>query len=47
MTAGVEGIVERAIIQDKTVFLQMKKHPWLSITSFIVIVLLWELVSQK
>jgi NitT/TauT family transport system permease protein len=47
MTAGVEERMGKAIIQDKTIFLQVRKHPWLSITSFIVIVLLWELVSQK
>jgi NitT/TauT family transport system permease protein len=47
MTTGVEESMGRAIIQDKTIFLQVKKHPWLSIISFIVVLLLWELVSQK
>jgi NitT/TauT family transport system permease protein len=38
--------IEKAIVQDKTYFLQMKEHPWLSLASFIVILLLWEMVSQ-
>jgi NitT/TauT family transport system permease protein len=38
---------EKAIVQDKTYFLQVKEHPWLSFGSFIVLLLLWELVSQK
>jgi NitT/TauT family transport system permease protein len=38
---------ERAIVQDKTYFLHMKEHPWLSLTAFIVILLLWEMVSRK
>lgn len=40
-----DSMVEKAIVQDKTYFLQMKEHPWLSVTSFIVILLLWELMS--
>jgi len=38
---------ERAIVQDKTYYLQIKQHPWLSLISFITIVLVWEIVSQK
>jgi len=38
--------VEKAIVQDKTHFLQVKEHPWLSIASFIVILVLWEVVSR-
>jgi NitT/TauT family transport system permease protein len=39
-------MIERTIVQDKTLFLQMKEHPWLSIASFAVILLLWEMVSR-
>ncbi len=38
--------VEKAIVQDKTHFLQVKEHPWLSIISFIAILLSWEMVSR-
>jgi len=38
--------MEKAIVQDKTYFLQVKDHPWLSLTSFIVILCLWEMVSR-
>jgi len=37
---------EKAIVHDKTYFLQVKDHPWLSLTSFIVILCLWEMVSR-
>ncbi len=37
---------EKAIVHDKTYFLQGKDHPWLSLTSFIVILCLWEMVSR-
>jgi len=37
---------EKAIVQDKTYFLQRKQHPWLSFSSFILILLLWEIVSR-
>ncbi len=36
-------LVEKAIVQDKAYFLQMKEHPWMSLFSFIAILLLWEL----
>jgi NitT/TauT family transport system permease protein len=39
-------VIEKAIVQDKTSFLQIKTHLWLSIASFIIILLLWEMVSQ-
>ncbi len=38
--------MEKAIVHDKTYFLQVKNHPWLSLTSFIVILCLWEIVSR-
>lgn len=38
---------EKAIVQDKTSFLQMKEHPWISLASFIAILLLWEMVSRQ
>lgn len=38
--------VEKTLVQDKTSFLQMKDHPWLSTLSFIVILLLWEIISR-
>jgi len=41
-----QSMVEKAIVQDKTYFLQMKEHPWLSVASFIAILLLWEWVSR-
>jgi len=37
--------LEKAIVQDKTSFLRMKEHPWLSTGSFVLILLLWEAVS--
>jgi NitT/TauT family transport system permease protein len=40
------SMAEKAIVQDKTYFLQMKEHPWLGLASFIVILLLWEIVSR-
>jgi len=39
-------LIEKAIVQDKTYFLQVKEHPWLSLFSFMVILLLWEGVSR-
>jgi NitT/TauT family transport system permease protein len=44
--SSIEQPIEKAIVQDKTYFLQMKEHPWLSIGSFIIILLLWEMVSR-
>jgi NitT/TauT family transport system permease protein len=38
---------DRTVVQDKTYFLQVKKHPWLSLTSFIIILLVWEFVSRR
>jgi len=38
--------IEKAIVYDKTSFLRMKEHPWLSIGSFVLILLLWEGVSR-
>jgi len=38
--------MEKAIVRDKTYFLQVKDHPWLSLTSFIVILCLWEMISR-
>jgi NitT/TauT family transport system permease protein len=37
---------EKFIVQDKTSFLQMKEHPWVSLASFIAILFLWETVSR-
>jgi NitT/TauT family transport system permease protein len=39
--------VSSTVVQDKTYFLQVKEHPWLSLTSFILILLAWEYVGQK
>ncbi len=36
----------QTIVQDKTYFLRVKEHPWLSLSSFILILLLWEIVSR-
>jgi len=41
-----QPLVERAIVQDKTSFLQLKEHPWLSLASFVIILFLWEIVSR-
>ena len=38
--------VERVIVEDKTAFLKKKEHPWLSVGTFILMLLLWEMVSQ-
>ena len=38
--------MEKAIVHDKTYFLQVKDHPWVSLTSFIVILCVWEIVSR-
>ena len=38
---------EEAIVQDKTSFLQMKEHPWVSLASFVTILLLWEMISRQ
>jgi NitT/TauT family transport system permease protein len=38
---------EKAIVQDKASFLQMKEHPWISLASFIAILFLWEMVSRQ
>jgi len=38
--------VERVIVEDKAAFLKKKEHPWLSVGAFILILLLWEMVSQ-
>jgi NitT/TauT family transport system permease protein len=38
---------ERLVVQDKTAFLQMKEHPWISASSFLVILLIWEIVSRR
>jgi len=38
---------EKAIVQDKTSFLQMKEHPWVSLASFVTILLLWEMISRQ
>jgi NitT/TauT family transport system permease protein len=39
--------VGSTVVQDKTHFLQIKEHPWVSLTSFILILLAWECVGQK
>jgi NitT/TauT family transport system permease protein len=36
----------QAIVQDKTYFLRVKDHPWLSLSSFLLIFILWEIVSR-
>ncbi len=41
-----ESGLGQAIVQDKTYFLQVKEHPWLSLSSFILILLIWETVSR-
>jgi len=38
---------EKAIVQDKTAFLQMKEHPWVSLASFNALLFLWEKVSRQ
>jgi len=38
---------KKTVVQDKTYFLQVREHPWLSLTSFIVILLAWEFVSRR
>jgi NitT/TauT family transport system permease protein len=38
---------DRTVVQDKTYFLQVNEHPWLSLTSFIIILLVWEFVSRR
>jgi len=38
--------IEKAVVQDKTYFLQMKEHPWLSVGSFVFILIFWEIVSR-
>ena len=40
-------MTEKVIVQDKTSFLQVKEHPWISVTSFVILLLIWETVSQK
>lgn len=37
----------RAVVQDKTYFLEKKEHPWLSLGSFVLILLIWEGVSWR
>ena len=44
---GGSGSSAQAVVQDKTYFLQKKEHPWLSLISFLVILLCWELVSRR
>jgi ABC-type nitrate/sulfonate/bicarbonate transport system permease component len=41
------GSPAKAVVQDKTYFLQKKEHPWLSLFSFLAILLCWELVSRR
>ena len=41
-----QPVTEKVIVRDKTYFLQMKEYPWLSVSSFIIILLLWEMVSR-
>jgi NitT/TauT family transport system permease protein len=36
----------KVVVQDKTAFLRMKEYPWLSIASFILLLLIWEMVSR-
>jgi NitT/TauT family transport system permease protein len=37
---------DKFIVQDRTSFLQMKEHPWVSLASFFAILFLWETVSR-
>ncbi len=37
----------KVMVQDKTYFLKRKDHPWLSLVSFCLILLIWELVSRR
>jgi len=46
VTSSEQSGVEKAIVQDKTYFLQLKEHPWLSVASFLLILLFWEVVSR-
>jgi len=39
--------VGKAIIHDKTHFLNRKEHPWVSVASIGLILLLWEAASQR
>ena len=41
------GSSVKAVVQDKAYFLQKKEHPWLSLFSFLAILLCWELVSRR
>lgn len=41
------GPSAKAVVRDKTSFLQRKEHPWLSLFSFLAILLCWELVSRR
>jgi NitT/TauT family transport system permease protein len=38
---------EKALVHDKAYFLRRQEHPWLSVTAFIFILLLWEIASQR
>jgi NitT/TauT family transport system permease protein len=38
---------DRTVVQDKTYFLHVKEHPWVSLTSFIIILFVWEFVSRR
>lgn len=40
------GASAKDVVRDKTYFLQRKEHPWLSLISFLAILLFWELVSR-
>ncbi len=39
--------LEKAVVQDKTYFLQKKDHPWVSLISFLFIFFFWEFVSRN
>jgi len=37
---------QRSVVQDRTYFLRIKEHPWLSVASFIFILFIWEMMSR-
>jgi NitT/TauT family transport system permease protein len=41
------GSSAKAVVRDKTYFMEKKEHPWLSLASFLFILLAWEMVSRR
>jgi NitT/TauT family transport system permease protein len=38
---------ERAVVRNKTYFLQRKDHPWISLLSCLFLLFIWELISRN